>query len=121
MNGLAGRHRDVEGHDQDQAVEAVGVAELGVLNAEAARFEVREHRLDAPATSILKGSQVAGFSGAFRQREAVHGDDPRLGVARILDDADVGARPPVGEFDVFQIVDPVLGALSSRRPGVAVD
>ena len=37
MNGLAGRHRDVEGHDQDQAV---GVAELGVLNAEAARFEV---------------------------------------------------------------------------------
>ena len=58
MNGLAGRHRDVEGHDQDQAVEAVGVAELGVLNAEAARFEVGEHRLDAPAGRILKRIRV---------------------------------------------------------------
>src|SRR5919112_1385760 len=53
MNGLAGRHRDVEGHDQ-----AVGVAELGVLNAEAARFEVGEHRLDAPAGRILKRIRV---------------------------------------------------------------
>ena len=62
MNGvpLAGRHRDVEsqGHDQDQAIEAVGVAELGVLNAEAARFEVGEHRLDAPAGRILKRIRV---------------------------------------------------------------
>src|ERR671913_2277291 len=56
MNGLAGRHRDVEGHDQ--AVEAVGVAEVGVLNAEAARFEVGEHRLDAPAGRILKRIRV---------------------------------------------------------------
>src|SRR5918995_3158573 len=55
LNGLAGRHRDVEGHDQDQAV---GVAELGVLNAEAARFEVGEHRLDAPAGRILKRIRV---------------------------------------------------------------
>src|SRR5919112_242835 len=43
MNGvpLASGHRDVEGqgHDQDQAVETVGVAELGVLDAEAARLE----------------------------------------------------------------------------------
>jgi hypothetical protein len=30
MNGLAGGDRDVEGHDQDQAVETVGVAELGM-------------------------------------------------------------------------------------------
>ena len=79
MNGvpLASGHRDVEGqgHDQDQAVEAIGVAELGVLDAEAARFEVREHRLDAPAISILESAQVAGFFGAFRQRAAVHGDD----------------------------------------------
>src|SRR4051812_12303612 len=110
---LARGHRDVEGHDEDQAVEAVGIAELSVLDAEAARFEVREHRLDAPATSILKGSQVAGFFG--------HGDDPGLGVARILDDADVGTRPPAGEFKVFQIVDPVLGALSGRRLAGAVE
>src|SRR3954449_11238803 len=47
---LAGGHRDVKRHDQDQAVEAVGVAELGVLDAEAARLEVREHRLDTPAS-----------------------------------------------------------------------
>src|SRR3954451_10097372 len=67
MNGvpLACGHRHVEGqgHDEDQAVEAVGVAELSILNAEAARFEVREHRLDAPAISILKSAQVAGFFG----------------------------------------------------------
>jgi hypothetical protein len=42
-----------------------------------------------------------------------HGDDPGLGVTRILDDADAG--PPTGEFDIFQIVDPVLGTLSGRR------
>ena len=53
---------------------------MGILDAEAARFEVREHRLDAPALAILKGPQVAGFFG--------HGDDPGLGMARIMDDAD---------------------------------
>jgi hypothetical protein len=42
-------------------------------------------------------------------------------VARILDDADVGARPPAGELDVFQVVDPVPGALSGRRPAGAVE
>jgi hypothetical protein len=63
MNGvpLSRGHRHVEGqgHDEDQAIEAVGVAELGILNAEAARFEVREHRLDAPALRILKGPQLS--------------------------------------------------------------
>ena len=85
MNGLACGHRHIEGegHDEDQAVEAVSVAELGILDAEAARFEVREHRLNAPALAIFKGPQVTGF---FR-----HGDDPGLGMARILDDADVAA------------------------------
>src|SRR5688572_24469989 len=69
VNGvpLAGGHRDVEGHDKDQAV---GVAELGILDAEAARLEVREHRLDAPALRILKGPQVTGRFGAFRSYEA---------------------------------------------------
>src|SRR3954447_14102016 len=87
MNGvpLAGGHRDIEGHDQDQAVEAVGVAELGVLNAEAARFEVREHRLDAPASGILKRAQVSRFFG--------HRDDPGLRVPRIMNDSDMGSRP----------------------------
>jgi hypothetical protein len=117
MNGvpLASGHRHVEGqgHDQDQLVEAVGVAEMGILDAEAARFEIREHRLDTPAIGILKGAQVAGF---FRHR-----DDPGLGMARIVDDADVGARPPAGEVGVFQVVDPVAGALSGRRLVSAVE
>ena len=117
MNGvpLAGGHRDVEGqgHDQDQAVEAVGVAQLGVLDAEAARFEVREHRLDAPASGILERAQVSRF---FRQ-----GDDPGLRVPRIMNDSDMGSRPPPGQLDVFQIVDPILGAPSGRRPASAVE
>src|SRR3954470_13636950 len=81
MNGVPlsrrDRHVEGQGHDEDQAVEAVGVAELGLLDAEAARFEVREHRLDAPALRILKGPQVTGRFGAFRQREAVHGNAKR--------------------------------------------
>ena len=117
MNGvpLAGGHRHIEGqgHDEDQAVEAVGVAELGILDAEAARLEVREHRLDAPAGGILKSAQVSRFLR--------HGDDPGLGVARVMDDADVGARPPTGEFDIFEIVDPVPGALPGRRPAGGVE
>ena len=117
MNGvpLAGGHRHIEGqgHDEDQAVEAVGVAELGILDAEAARLEVREHRLDAPAGGILKSAQVSRFLR--------HGDDPGLGVTRIMDDADVGPGPPAGEFDIFQIVDPVLGTLSGRRLARAVE
>jgi hypothetical protein len=111
MNGvpLARGHRHVEGqgHDKDQLVEAVGVAELGILDAEAAGFEVREHRLDTPAVGILKGAQVAGFFG--------HRDDPGFSMARIVDDADVGSRPPVGKLDVFQVVDPVPGRWSSCR------
>jgi len=117
MNGipLAGGDRDVEGqgHDQDQAVETVGVAELGVLDAEATGFEIREHRLDPPAIGILKGAQVAGFLG--------HRNDPGFSMARIVDDADVGSRPPAGEVDVFQVVGPVAGALSGRRLVSAVE
>src|SRR3954468_15357544 len=117
MNGvpLAGGHRDVEGqgHDQDQAVEAVGVAQLGVLDAEAAPLEVREHRLDAPTSRILKGSQVAGFLG--------HRDNPGLGVARIMNDSDMGSRPPPGQLNVFQTVEfiPIkpLAATGSGGPG----
>src|SRR5688572_7150984 len=57
--------------------------------------------------------KVAGFFG--------HGDDPGLGMARIMDDADVGPRPPAGELDVFQVVDPVPGALSGQRLVGAVE
>jgi hypothetical protein len=47
----AGGHRLVEsqGHDEQQAIEAVGIADLGILHPEAARFEIREHRLKDPS------------------------------------------------------------------------
>src|SRR3954452_8467759 len=46
----AGGHRLVEsqGHDEQQAIEAVGIADLGILHPEAARFEIREHRVSRP-------------------------------------------------------------------------
>ena len=116
MNGVLARgHRHVEGqgHDKDQLVEAVGVAELGILDAEAAGFKIREHRLDTPAVGILKGAQVAGFFG--------HRDDPGFSMAWIVDDADVGSRSPAGEVDIFQGVDPVPGALSGGRLVSAVE
>src|SRR3954451_5065222 len=42
---LAGGHRGEKSHDQEGGGEGVGVGGLGVLDAEAARLEVREHRL----------------------------------------------------------------------------
>ena len=117
MNGvpLACGYRFIEGegHDEDQAVEAVSVAELGILDAQAARFEVLEHRLDDAALRVLKGPRIAGLFP--------HGDYPGLGVTRILHDADVGPGSPTGEFDIFQIVDLVLGTLSGRRLARAVE
>src|SRR3954447_12321966 len=50
-----------------------------------------------------------------------HRDDPGLGVPRIMNDAAMGSRPPPGQLDVFQRVDPVLGAAPGRRPASAVD
>src|SRR3954468_17831561 len=52
--------------------------------------------------------------GGFRQREAVHGDDPGLGVAGILDDADVGACPFAGEVNVLQGKELFAGTGASR-------
>jgi hypothetical protein len=104
----AGGHRLVQGkgHDQDQTVETVGVTDLSVLDPETAGFEVGEHRLDPPAPAIFQGFQISWLVG--------HGDNPRFGVAWILDDADVGPRPLGGQFDVFQIEDPVFGAGRGR-------
>ena len=66
-------------------------------------------------------SSVSGFFRAFRQRAAVHRDDPGLGVPRIMNDPDVGPRPPPGQLNVFQTVDPVLGTLPGRRLAGAVE
>ncbi len=76
-----------------EAIQAVSDADLGVRNAETARFEVREHRLDAPPLAVVQGAQVARPFGAFRQREAVHGNDPGIGMAGIVNDADVAVGP----------------------------
>ena len=50
----AGRDRPIEGesHDQDQAGETVGIAQMGLLEAKTARFEIRKHGLDAPARGV---------------------------------------------------------------------
>src|SRR5512135_1541988 len=111
----SGGHRPVEGerHDQDQAVEAVGVADLGVLDAEPMRFEVGEQGFNAPPPAILQSAQGA--------RPLRHGDDPGLGMAGVVDDADVGPRPPGGEFDVLQGEDPISGAVTGRRLAGTVD
>ena len=76
-------HRPIEGkgHDQDEAIQAVGEADLGVLEAEAAGFEVRKHRFDAPPLAVVQGAQGARLFG--------HGDDPGLGMAGIMEDANV--------------------------------
>ena len=83
-----------QSHDEHQAAEALRVVDVGVLDAEAARFEVGEHGFNAPATAVFQDFQVS--------RLGRHGDDPGLGVPRILDDGDIGPRPPAGQFNILQ-------------------
>jgi len=58
---LSGGHGEVERerHDQDEPGQPVWVPDLAVFEAEAARFEVGEHRLDAPAPGIVKCGEIA--------------------------------------------------------------
>ena len=94
----AGRDRPVKGqrHDQDQPGEAVGILDMGLFEAEPARFEVGEHGLDAPARGIFQGGQIS--------RLGRHGDDPGLGMSRIANDADIGRDTLASEDDSFEIV-----------------
>ena len=94
----AGRDRPVKGqrHDQDQPGEAVGILDMGLFEAEPARFEVGEHGLDAPARCIIEGGQIS--------RLGRHGDDPGLGMSGIANDADVGRDPLAGEDDSLEIM-----------------
>ena len=48
-------------HHEDEAAEAVGIVDVRVLDAEPARLEVGEHRLDAPAVRIVEDREVAGL------------------------------------------------------------
>src|ERR1700749_1188342 len=75
--------------------EAIGIAQMGLFEAEPARFEVGEHGLDAPPRGIIEGGQIA--------RLGRHGDDPGLGMSRIANDADIGRDPLAGEGDSFEI------------------
>jgi hypothetical protein len=93
-----------ERHDQDQPGQPVWISDLAVFEAEAARFEVREHRLDAPPPSIVKRAEIARSLG--------HGDDPGLLVAGILDHADVCAHPTCGQIHPRQV---------GRAPGQLLD
>lgn len=102
-----------QGHDEQQAAEAFRMMDVGVLEAKAARFEVGEHGLDAPAPAVFLGFQIPRLGG--------HGDDPGFGVTRIMDDADVGPRPLAGQFDILQAENPLGRAGFGRRPGVAVE
>src|SRR6201995_6071786 len=77
-------------------VEAIGMAQMGLFEAEPARFEGGEHRLDAPPRGIIEGGQIA--------RLGRHGDDPGLGMSRIANDADVCRDPLAGEGDSLEIV-----------------
>lgn len=107
---LAGGDRPMEGqgHDEDQAIDAVGVADLRVLQTEAPRLEVGKHRLNAPALAVFQGFQVAGRLG--------HGDDPGFAMARIMDDGDVGPGRFGGELDIPEREDPLLRTGAGRRP-----
>ena len=94
----AGRDRPVEGesHDQYQAAETVGIAQMGLLETKPARFEIRKQGLDAPARGVSQGGEIS--------RLGRHGDDPGLGMPRIADDAEVGRDPLAGKDDILEIV-----------------
>src|SRR3954466_4398136 len=70
----AGRDRPVEGesHDQYQAGETVGIAQMGLLETKPARFEIRKQGLDAPARGVSQGGEIS--------RLGRHGDNPGLGM-----------------------------------------
>ena len=57
---LSGGHGEVEcqRHDQDEPGQPVREADLAVFQAEATRFEVGEHRLDAPAPGVVERGKI---------------------------------------------------------------
>src|SRR3954454_20432371 len=94
----AGRDRPIEGesHDQYQAGETVGIAQMGLFKTKPARFEIRKHGLDTPARGVSQGGEIS--------RLGRHSDDPGLGMPRIADDAQVGRDPLAGKDDLLEIV-----------------
>src|SRR4051794_34243767 len=81
---------------------------MGLLETKSARFEIREHGLDAPARGVSQGGEIS--------RLGRHGDDPGLGMPRIADDAEVGRDPLAGKDDILEIVAAGQGECASRDP-----
>ena len=80
-------------HDQEQAGEPLRVAEPAVLQPEAPGLEVGEHRLHAPPEPVIEG--------AVDGRRLGQGDDPGLGMARLVDHGDIGRDPLRGQLDTI--------------------
>ena len=87
------------------------VLELRMLDAEAARLEVGEHRLDAPTLGAVQRGQGVGLvrqgdvrraTPSRRARDASRFDAPRFGEARTGHDADVGCGLAGRELDVLK-------------------
>src|ERR1700752_507726 len=76
--------------------ETVGILDMGLFEAEPARFEVGEHGFDTPARGVPQGGEISRFGR--------HGDDPGLGMSRITNDADVGGDTLAGEGDSLEIM-----------------
>ena len=63
------RDRPVEGdaHNQDEPVEPVRLLDMALHEAKASGFEVRKHRFDAPAHSVIKhGIAATGHNRCAR-------------------------------------------------------
>ena len=94
--------------------ETVGIAQMGLFEAEPPRFEVGNHGLDVPARGVPQGGEIS--------RLGRHGDDPGLGVSGIANDADVGGDTLAGEDDSLEImaapqINPVLRAGVRKKEG----
>jgi hypothetical protein len=77
-------------HDQYQPFQPIRFLDLALVQAESPAFEIGKHRLDAPAHTVVKDSVFAGLG--------IHGDDPRLLVAALVQNADIGGDAAAGEF-----------------------
>lgn len=69
-------------HDQDQPLQAIRVPQRRILQFKTPALEIGEQRLNRPTCGIVQHRRP--------RWGAVHGDDPGLWVARLVEDADVG-------------------------------
>ena len=65
-----------EGHNHQQAIQPIWRVQLRVFELKTATLEVREHRFDGPARSVVSDRGLVG--------RTVHGDDPEFGVSGFM-------------------------------------